>query len=307
MKKKNPTLEQQVKKYKKRFYLILSILIIFISLTGVYIYLNYDYLAFKHFITGHYIYTETLDQLFQNELKRDIDKKYFEYFDDLVISTVTKRIREINNDKYTYLYLPEAYEKSKREEKDDAEKSSIKPLNENTVYLHLSNFSKYTQDFIYDNINNLSKYSYLILDLRNNYGGDIFVMNNISDLFLPKGNIITIDKMRIFDRTYKAKKPTVLNFNKIIILQNQNTASSSENMISALRYNLDNVILVGETTFGKGIGQFTLPLKNGFAVKATTLLWYTPDGMNIHKKGIPPDINYLDEDILEFSLDIFAQ
>ena len=306
MKTEKPSIEDQLKKFKKRFYLVLTLLFVFIAATGTYLYLNYDYLAFKHFITQNYIYTDALDDLFTKELQRDVKGKYYSYFDDLAISAVTRLIRETNNDRYTYLYIPEKYKESKQQEKVEALMSEVKVQNDKTVMLHITNFSSYTYNFVKSNIGQLKNYPYLIIDLRNNYGGDISVMLKISTMFLPKGSVMATDKMRIIDWTYKSRKEKVLDFKKIIILQNKNTASSSENMIAALRDNLDNVLLIGETTYGKGIGQFTLPLKRGFAVKATTLKWYTPGGLNIQGKGIKPDIPYVGNNIVQFALDNLA-
>jgi hypothetical protein len=307
MKTKNLSMEVQLKRLKKRFYVTSSILAAVILLFGYFIYLNSDYLTFKYFITKFYIYTDTMDELYKKELKRDIKGKYFSYFDGLVISIVTRQIREENNDRYTYLYTPEHYLKFKSEEKEEALKSDIRELNDKTVYMRITNFSKYTEKFIKENIGQLQNYPYLIIDLRDNYGGDIDAMAAISDLFLPKGSIISTDKMRMLNRTYKAKKGKLLNFEKIIILQNNNTASASENMISALKDNLDNVTLIGERTFGKGIGQYTLPLKKGFAVKATILQWFTPKGSHIQGKGIAPDILYKEKDVLEFALNTLQE
>ncbi|HHW48094.1 MAG TPA: hypothetical protein GXX14_05690 [Clostridiaceae bacterium] len=302
MKIKNLPLEEQLKRYKRRFRILLALFVLLIAAVGFYIYLNFDYLVFKHFISHHYIYTDTLDQLYKEELKRDVKGSYFSYFDNMVISVVTRQIRSINNERYTYLYTPESYKQTKIEEKEEAAQSEIKVLNDSTIYMRITNFSKYTKKFVYDNVDQLKKYPYLIIDLRDNYGGDIPAMADISDLFIPKGSTIATDKMRMFNWVYKAKKDKILDFKKIIILQNKNTASASENMIAALKDNLDNVTLIGETTFGKGIGQFTMPLKRGFAVKATTLLWFTPSGENIQGKGIKPDIYYAGDDFINYAL-----
>jgi hypothetical protein len=296
------TVEEKLIRYKRRFFVLLSIFILFIGFTGIYIYLNYDYLVFKHFISQNYIYTKTLDKLYSDELKRDVKGKYFSYFDNVVISVVTKRIQEINNDRYTYLYIPEQYKKYKEEEKEEALQSELKILDNNTIYLHITNFSTYTRKFLEENIEVIKKYPNLIIDLRSNYGGDTFAMYAMTDLFLPKGSIISTDKMRFFSKTFKAKKDKVLSNKNIIILQDKNTASASENFIAGLKDNLENVLLIGNKTFGKGIGQFTMPLKRGFAVKATTMLWYTPDGINIQGEGISPDIYYNQEDIVDFAL-----
>ena len=302
MAKKNMSIEDQLKKYRRKFIISTSFLVVVIAVLGVLVYLNYDYLAFKYFISRHYIYTDALDELYKQEIKRDVKGKYFSYFDNVAISTFTKRIREINNDKYTYLYTPESYKQYKQEEKEEALASEIKVLDSETIYLHLTNFSKYTLEFVRDNAEQLKKYPYIVIDLRDNYGGEIDAMVKISGMFLPKNSKVAVDKMRLFDWTYKSKGNKTFDYKGIAILQNKNTASSSENLIAALHDNLDNVVLLGETTFGKGIGQYTLPLKRGFAVKATILLWYTPAGINIQGKGIEPDIPYTSEDIIEFSV-----
>lgn len=302
MKKKYPTIEEQLKKYKCRFYTVSCIAIVLLLSIGFYLYLNYDYLVFKHFISQHYIYTDALDNIFQDELKRDVKGKYYSYFDNLVISVVTRRIRQENNDRYTYLYIPEQYRRYKEEEKKEALQSEVRAINDFTLYMRITNFSVHTKKFVADNIEMLKQYPNLIIDLRDNYGGDIFAMNNMADWFLPKGSTLATDDMRLMDWIHKTKKSQVLHYDHIVILQNQNSASASENFIAALKDNLPNVTLVGETTFGKGIGQYTLNLKRGFAVKATTMQWYTPNGKNIHRKGIAPDIRYTGEDIIQYAV-----
>lgn len=132
-------------------------------------------------------------------------------------------------------------------------------------------------------------------------------MCDISGLFLKKGSVIATDKLRFMDWVYKSKVANPLTFERILILQNENSASSSENMITALKDNLNNVTLIGKTTFGKGIGQYTLPLKRGYAVKATILKWYTAKGENIQHTGIVPNINYNGTDAINFALECIKQ
>ncbi|NLM13062.1 MAG: hypothetical protein GX209_04880 [Epulopiscium sp.] len=299
------SMDQKYQKLKRKYYILLFLFILFICGTSYYLYLNYDYFAFKHLISQNYIYTETLDELYQKELNRDVKGEYYKHFDNLIMSIVTKEIRELNNDKYTYQYLPENYKKTKEEEKDEAKKSYIEEISNDIVYLKLTNFSKYTEDFMKKQIKTLKNYPNIIIDLRDNRGGDIFALYYMSDLFLPKSQTIAYDitRSKWFTRTIKSKRKQVLQYNNIIILQNGNTASSSEGFISALKDNLDNVILIGENSFGKGIGQFTLPLKKGFAIKATTLLWNTPKNINIQGVGIKPDIEYTKEDIIDYAVE----
>jgi len=300
--KKQLTIEDRFKKCRRKLWAVTSILVVFVILAGVYTYLNYDYFVFKHFISSFYVYTDTLDKLFQKELGRDVKGKYYSYFDDMVISVVTRSIRDINKDGYTYLYIPEQYQKQFADEKQVASKSEAKPINDKIVYLRLTNFSPYTIKIVKDNVGILKKYPMIIIDLRDNYGGDIYAINEIAGMFLKRGNIIATDINRVFKIVNSAKTNGALKYDSITILQNRNTASSSENMIAALKDNLTNVELIGDVTFGKGIGQYTIPLKGGFAVKATTLFWYTPKGINIQGKGINPDVVYTADDILDFAV-----
>jgi C-terminal processing protease CtpA/Prc len=300
--KKTYTAEELLKRYKKRYRIVLCILAAFAALTAFYLYLNYDYLAFKHFITSSYIYTDTLDDIYGKYLGKDLKGGYFSNFDNVVIAVTTERIRAEKGDKYTYLYTPTSLKETREYDKKEAAQSEISILDDKTVYLRLTNYTKYTLDFMEKNLEKLQSRPNIIIDLLGNRGGDIDVMVNISSLFLPKGRIVATDHFRWFDHVYRSNKDQPLKYDKIIILQNSGTASSSENMIAALHDNLDNVELIGSETFGKGIGQFTLPLRRGYAVKATILQWFTPAGINIQGDGIDPDIEYTGEDIIEFAL-----
>ena len=75
----------------------------------------------------------------------------------------------------------------------------------------------------------------------------------------------------------------------IIILVNGNTASASEIMTGCLK-DYGKATVVGTTTYGKGIVQNIMPLTDGSAIKFTIAKYYTPNGTDIHKKGIKPDV-----------------
>ncbi|HOA54769.1 MAG TPA: S41 family peptidase [Clostridiales bacterium] len=301
-KKKNLTPEQMIARYRKKYHATFGILIGFVVIIGIFIYFNYDYLAFKHFITSSYIYTETLDDLYKKYLDIDTTGRYYNDFDNFVIAATTERIRAERGDRYTYLYTPSSLEKSRRIDKEEAAQSEIRILDDTAVYLKLTNFTKYTLEFMEESQDDLKSRQNIIIDLRGNRGGDIRVMIDISSMFLPRKSIVAIDHFRWYDHVYRSNKDQPLKYDKIIILQDEATASASENMIAALSENLDNVELIGKKTFGKGIGQFTLPLRRGYAVKATTLKWLTPSGLNIQGDGIEPDVEYSGDDIIEYAL-----
>ena len=129
----------------------------------------------------------------------------------------------------------------------------------------------------------------LIIDLRNNGGGMLESVVNMLDYMLPKGSTIvsTKDKNGKGD-VYTAKTETTFDL-PLAVLINGNTASASEVFSGAIKdYEMGE--LVGTTSFGKGIVQSVIPLKDGTAIKITTSKYYTPSGKNIHGTGIDPDV-----------------
>ncbi len=129
----------------------------------------------------------------------------------------------------------------------------------------------------------------LIIDLRNNGGGMLESVVNMLDYMLPKGSTIvsTKDKNGKGD-VYTAKTETTFDL-PLAVLINGNTASASEVFSGAIKdYEMGE--LVGTTSFGKGIVQSVIPLKDGTAIKITTSKYYTPSGKNIHGTGINPDV-----------------
>lgn len=273
---------------QKRAIAILSVLLALVSLAlAFFIYINYDYIVFKTILTRGYVYEDSVRELIDTELEQT-DSDISEYFDDAVINIFTDKLHEINGDKYTHLYLPVQYTAKIDREQEIGNSCQWFPFTEDTAYLSITNFTDESASFVSENAEEMSAYDNLILDLRSNPGGYIASARTIADMFLDKGDIISVEKaeMGFLSETNKAKTDPVFNFKKIIILQDGNTASSSEILIGALRDNLDNVVLLGETTFGKGIGQYTVPLKNGFYFIATMFTWETPSGDAIHGKGI---------------------
>ena len=79
--------------------------------------------------------------------------------------------------------------------------------------------------------------------------------------------------------------------NKIVVLQNENTASAAEVLIGALKDNLGKQITtIGQTSYGKGTEQVTVPFSDGTSFKYTVARWFTPKGTSINNKGFKPDI-----------------
>lgn len=128
----------------------------------------------------------------------------------------------------------------------------------------------------------------LILDLRSNPGGNLSTVCDIARMILPKGLIVYTE-----DKYGKREEYTCDGANKIkvplVVLTNGYSASASEILAGAVKdYGIG--ILVGTTTYGKGIVQKVINLSDGSAVKLTVSNYFTPNGNNIHKIGIDPDV-----------------
>lgn len=133
----------------------------------------------------------------------------------------------------------------------------------------------------------------LIIDVRDDGGGLLTVVEDICDRILGKAVIVyTQDRqghkeyMKSSDKE-KIDKP-------IVVLTNGNSASASEILTGAI---LDNKagISIGETTYGKGLVQGMLKLRDGSGYKLTTAQYFTPNGSYIDKKGIKPTIEIKDK------------
>jgi carboxyl-terminal processing protease len=130
----------------------------------------------------------------------------------------------------------------------------------------------------------------LVLDLRNNPGGVLDAAVDVSDLFLNAGVIVTADG-RTADARFRrsAHRGDVLDGAEMIVLVNEGSASASEIVAGALQDH-GRAIVVGTSTFGKGLVQTVMPLSKGRAIKLTTSRYYTPSGDSIHETGITPDV-----------------
>ncbi len=123
----------------------------------------------------------------------------------------------------------------------------------------------------------------LILDLRNNPGGildEAFVMSN---LFLPKGKEILSYRGRAdMNQEFIAQEEPMLPNLPVVVLVDDGTASASEIVAGALQDH-DRALIIGTTSFGKGLVQSLFRLDGGYALKMTTAKWFTPSGRSIQR------------------------
>lgn len=131
----------------------------------------------------------------------------------------------------------------------------------------------------------------IILDLRNNPGGLVNEAKNVASLFLEKDFPIvkSCDKENDCTRLVSNGPGKLANY-PIVILINEGTASAAEILTGAIEANVEDVVLLGDTSFGKGLVQRVLYLSDGSIIKITTERWYTPREEQINEIGIEPDI-----------------
>lgn len=162
-------------------------------------------------------------------------------------------------------------------------------LEGNFGYVSLSSFgTNVTKDF-QNAINSLKDNGAkgFVIDLRSNPGGSLDSAVGIADIFLPKGNIVTVRDKKDNEEIYTSDK-SALNM-PVCVLINEHSASASEVLSGALKdYNL--ATLVGKKTFGKGVVQSVMDLGDGSGMSLTIAKYYTPSGECIHGVGIYPDI-----------------
>jgi carboxyl-terminal processing protease len=122
----------------------------------------------------------------------------------------------------------------------------------------------------------------IILDLRKNPGGLLSEAVNVSNLFIPKDQLIVYTKSQIeeYNNTYATRNEPVDTEIPLVVLINERSASASE-IVSGSLQDLDRAVIVGARSFGKGLVQRPKPLKYGTQVKITISRYFLPSGRGI--------------------------
>ena len=165
----------------------------------------------------------------------------------------------------------------------------------NIGYIRITQFNHKNPDFLNskdtytefcEHLNGFSGINSLIIDLRDNPGGDLDIVTKIADHLLPKGTI-TYTEDKNGKKTYYDSDEKDVNL-PMVVLVNGNSASASEVLCGALK-DYEKATVVGEKTYGKGVVQTVIPLYDGSGLTITSAKYYTPSGECIHNKGIVPD------------------
>jgi carboxyl-terminal processing protease len=150
-------------------------------------------------------------------------------------------------------------------------------------YIHLTQFQETTGQEVVDAINGFSNLKGLMLDLRGNPGGLLSQAVEVCDHLLAKGQTIVSQRGRAYpDQNYTATHGNGGKTFPIVVLVNRSTASAAEIVSGALQDH-DRALIVGETTFGKGLVQTVYNLGENTGLALTTYHYYTPSGRLIQR------------------------
>ena len=128
-----------------------------------------------------------------------------------------------------------------------------------------------------------------VLDLRGNGGGTLDSTPGVAGIWLDDKPVVSVRSTQGSNRNMQSEGTAVLVGVPLAVLINGGTASAAEIVAGAL-HDGKAATLVGEKTFGKGTVQEIIPLDDGAELKVTVQRWFTPNGKNISKNGIKPDV-----------------
>ena len=163
-------------------------------------------------------------------------------------------------------------------------------LDDEVGYLWLYRFDKGSSQNFLDALNDLHSQGMksLVLDLRSNPGGLLDECVAIADMLLPQGLVLYSEDKEGTRVEYTSNQEMI--DIPLAVLVNQYSASASEVLSGAIQDH-ETGLIIGETTFGKGLVQTIRgPFKEGDVIKLTSAQYFTPNGRDINKKGVTPDI-----------------
>ncbi|OPY58076.1 MAG: Carboxy-terminal processing protease CtpB precursor [Pelotomaculum sp. PtaU1.Bin035] len=156
-------------------------------------------------------------------------------------------------------------------------------------YIIISQFTERTADEMNETLGRLKSEHVkgIILDLRDNPGGELTAAVNVAKNFIPEGPVVYIDYRVGREQVFQSEGRTLQL--PLVVLINEGSASAAEILAGAVK-DTGAGTLVGTKTFGKGIVQTVFPLDGGAGLKLTTARYLTPAKNDIHEKGIQPDV-----------------
>ncbi len=163
-------------------------------------------------------------------------------------------------------------------------------------YLFIETFSSNTYSQFEQHLKHLEKkkISSLIIDVRDNPGGQLLQVKRVLDVFFDKDTVLYQIETKGKKQKIKSSTKDKKNY-PIVVLVNSASASASEILASCFQENYKNASIVGVTTYGKGTVQKAIELSSGASLKYTTQKWLTSKGKWINEKGVIPDVEVVQE------------
>lgn len=149
-------------------------------------------------------------------------------------------------------------------------------------YIHIPVFTKPIASEFYRAYTELDDVKALVIDLRENGGGYVTAAIDLSSLFLSKGDVIMTRESKRRTITYKAQHDAIFRDIPLVVIINENSASASEIFAGAMQDH-DRATIVGRTSYGKGLIQKNIELRDGSGVRITTARYKTPSGRPIQR------------------------
>ncbi len=172
-----------------------------------------------------------------------------------------------------------------------AQRVTHRLLNQRTGYIRLDKFTGTASDEFTQALSELTDRGMrsLVIDLRDNPGGELGQVVAVADALLKEGVIVTVKQTDGQEEVFRSDAKGI--HVPLAVLVNENSASASEILAAAVKDSGTGTV-VGTQTYGKGVVQTTIQLKsnNGW-VKLTTAAYYTPSGANVDGTGVTPDID----------------
>jgi len=167
-------------------------------------------------------------------------------------------------------------------------------IDNGVAYLAISNFALRTADEAKSAISSLDFRNGVILDLRNNPGGQIQEAVSVAEIFIGNG-LITSYKVLGEERVFNARNRNPI-LSPIVVMINRGTSSAAELLAAAIQ-DRNRGVVIGERSYGKGSIQDFVTLRDGSRIELTVALYLTPSGRTIENVGVTPDLVVRAEDL----------
>lgn len=208
------------------------------------------------------------------------------------VSEVATLVRGPENSVVELILLREGKKITKKIKRKEIKIKNVKStiLDNHIAYIQIISFMGGTtpNEFL-EALDNTKNADSIIIDLRGNTGGLLDNAVFIANMFIPQGEIVEIIYRNGIKKSIKAIPDQKLLDKPLVVLVNGASASASEILSGALK-DYKKAKLVGKKTFGKGLVQKVVPLPNQTGVNITIARYLTPNGTDINKLGIKPDI-----------------